>query len=210
MLWIVSGPSCAGKSTLLESERITFLTGLERNTPIIFPKYFQPQESGQLLDCFVHYNILRLCHLPPISKIQYGFFRCLFGYLKDKILGYNKSYWQHIKNKWQYRNDPAFCKIVDSSLPIKAIIIVVCKSILINRVANRKVIESKALYGRKTRQYPVEFWEGVYKRLDLYDIYTAWYEELSLAGIDCIFLDGSDFSYRRIDHESLTPSFVNL
>ena len=59
MIWIVSGPSSAGKSHFLDSPRAAELTGLARATRVWFPKQIGPGSPPAGEDAFVHYNILR-------------------------------------------------------------------------------------------------------------------------------------------------------
>jgi len=57
-LWIVSGPSSAGKTHLISSPRLSELTSLERSAPVLFPAKL-PDEITLESDSYLHYNLLR-------------------------------------------------------------------------------------------------------------------------------------------------------
>jgi hypothetical protein len=59
MIVIVSGPSCAGKSTFMQSHGATELTGLTPAHPVVFPATLWLQPAVLHTDCYFHYNILR-------------------------------------------------------------------------------------------------------------------------------------------------------
>lgn len=57
-LWVVSGPSSAGKTHLLGSERLREITSLDPDAPILFPAKLDDEISLDR-DSYLHYNLLR-------------------------------------------------------------------------------------------------------------------------------------------------------
>jgi hypothetical protein len=56
-MWIVAGPSCAGKSTLLSSSRAAALTGLPPDTQVTNPAGLYGRALDD--DAYFHYQMLR-------------------------------------------------------------------------------------------------------------------------------------------------------
>ena len=59
MIWIVSGPSSAGKSTILRTGAASALTGLPATTRVWHPRELEGAGPAGGEDAYVHYNILR-------------------------------------------------------------------------------------------------------------------------------------------------------
>jgi len=57
-LWVISGPSSAGKTHLLDSERLREITSLDPDAPILFPAKLEDEISLER-DSYLHYNLLR-------------------------------------------------------------------------------------------------------------------------------------------------------
>ena len=58
LIWLICGPSSAGKSTFIQSEKCKEITSLPENTPTIMAHTFQ---SNQVLnpETILHYNMLQ-------------------------------------------------------------------------------------------------------------------------------------------------------
>ena len=209
MLWIISGPSSAGTSTLIESGDAGVITGLAPDTPTLFPRQFDPSECDPRGQYYLHYNILKPYHLPPISDLSCGFTRRLCHFLWDRVPGSGPSYWRYIKDQWRYRNDSAWRRLAACDLRKKAIVLIASKHLLIERASKRTVTEKNTLYGKETPPYPTEYWVRAYRRVDLYEIYAAWFAELTRNHIEYILLDCSDPRWSRLDECRLSRSLIN-
>jgi hypothetical protein len=75
MLWIISGPSSIGKSTLRSSPRIREITSLGPETPMVHSRNLK-KTAGITRNSFLHYNILRQAD----RAIRLGDDRLLYHY----------------------------------------------------------------------------------------------------------------------------------
>ena len=201
-MWIISGPSSVGKSTFIESDKAVKITTISKEAPVIFPK----DQIGKVYklnsDFYMHYNILRPCHMieyfqqtsSKYSRLLTLFFRKLFATEQQN------GHWDHIKGFWNYEIDTKWVEIAHADVPKKAIVLVTNLNTLLKRVKNRKIIEKNCLNYNKQidytpPNYSSKFWLDVYSTVNLYDIYKTWCEELSRQNIDYILINSSDDSY---------------
>lgn len=123
-LWIVSGPTSAGKSRLLSSPRAGQLTSLEPGAPVLFPpKLGKLPELSR--DSYLHYNLLR----PAQIAAKEG----------DAVAGAT-----------DFGTDPRWRQILDLSADRRAVILVAGRETLMNRSRGRTLNEPD----RKRRYKP--------------------------------------------------------
>lgn len=194
MIWVVSGPSCCGKSTFIQSQRALEVTGLSRKEKVVFPfqkvdNLITPTESA-----FFHYNILRPLwiilrrHLILYISLLYPI------PILWKLLDINKSTYDFVYKKWNYRLDLQWVRFLKLAPSIKAVVLVADESILIKRVLKRKEREREWLADVLIKRvYPRDRWALAYSILNLPLIYSLWCRELNRAGIEFILLDAETY-----------------
>lgn len=159
MIWIVSGPSSAGKSHFLGSSRAMAVTGLSRTTRVWFPKEIGPGAPPPGEDAFVHYNILR-----PFQKAERP-----GGVAVGPGLFAGDAQWRAIL-----------------ALPgtKKAVVIVAPKEVLVERVKERTGVERDDPHA-----YNPARWLRIYEAIDLAAVYREWRTELARHGITSVDVD---------------------
>ena len=194
MLWIVSGPSSAGKSTFLASSRCREITGLGDDAPVRLPNA-NGIDTGDLSDCFVHYNLLRPAHRflrlggagkPPRRAFLARLLRRGAAHPDDAAFA---------QASVDFRDDPAWQAVLAAPSAKRAVLLVAGRERIIERVRARREIEP-ARGAEKSNVYRSEFWLALYERIDLPRLYRAWCEELTACGIDCVLIDSNDLEYR--------------
>jgi hypothetical protein len=161
-LWIVSGPSSAGKTTFLASARCAGLTGLASDAPVIRPSKIADRAHTVLTrDAYLHYNISR----PALRGANKGFD-------PDALLDYG--------------HDPAWREIAELRVRKRAILLVVDRATLMRRVEARETRETW-----DQRRYRGEKWIRLFATVDLEAIYAAWRAELEQSAIPYFELDAT-------------------
>lgn len=171
MLWIISGPSSVGKSTFIRSEQGLTLTGLPPETPVLKPKN-RPGLDARLLgdaECFVHYNILR-----PVS---------LFAKREATT---TTSAEQFRTRSTQFNADPWWVEFSERTDKRQAVILVANRIAILRRASARP-------------DYKIEYWEELYAKLHLSQIYRAWHAELDRHRIPVVLVDATNTNYRTLD-----------
>jgi 2-polyprenyl-3-methyl-5-hydroxy-6-metoxy-1,4-benzoquinol methylase len=192
MLWIISGPTSAGKTTFIASARSAEITGLPPTTPLVFPS--ADAESFELgpSDAFYHYNILRPVMMgggrrrAKLAMLQGGDFE------PDAI---------------DFERDAAWTEVAKSAVAKQAIVLVASKQTLLERIRQRKRVEDPELEGRKVKDYPAQRWLKVIEQIDLGELYQAWCQELRRRDIPYVLVNGSDDRYPTIADEDLLSAF---
>ncbi len=194
MLWIVSGPSSAGKSTFLASPRCREITGLGNDAPVRLPNA-NGIDAGELNGSLVHYNLLRPAHRflrlagaggPPRRAFLARLLRRGAAHADDAAFA---------QASVDFRGDPAWRAVLDAPLAKKAVVLVAGRERIIERVRARREIEP-AQGAEKSNVYRSEFWLALYERIDLPRLYRAWCDELTACGIDSAFIDSNDLEFR--------------
>lgn len=160
MIWIVSGPSSAGKSHFLDSPRAAELTGLPPRTRVWFPKEIGPGAPPAGEDAFIHYNILR-----PFQRA---------GRPRDVEIG------PHL-----FEGDKQWRAILALPGEKKAVIVVAERETLVKRVKERAGVEADDRHA-----YSPQKWLRVYEAIDLGAVYREWRAELMRQGIQYVKVDG--------------------
>ncbi|MCF7989121.1 MAG: hypothetical protein K9M02_01635 [Thiohalocapsa sp.] len=182
MICIVSGPSCAGKSTLLQHARIELISGMPASParPVVFPSALQQGFAPLEPDCFFHYNILRLA-----DSIRRGAEREALSPL-------------------HFASDEPWQRLLESALPKRAIVLVTTRAVLRERMAAKTLIEPPALAGNAgSVGYSGGYWRDLLDGIDLCAFYRAWCHELERRAIPYCLVDSSDLDYRPLSAHRL-------
>jgi hypothetical protein len=174
MFWLISGPSSVGKTTFIRSSRCLALTGLSPETPILKPVNAAGPDGRlqSVKDCFVHYNILR-----PVS---------LFAKREAEKTSAIEEY---RARSVRFGDDPWWRGFAQAAAEKKALVL----------IANRAGILERA---RDRARYKFDYWEALYQKVKLSDIYRAWAAELNRAGIPYTFVDATNPGYAELDQDS--------
>lgn len=174
MLWIISGPSSIGKSTFIKSGKCSDLTGLPMETPVLKPKN-KPGLDPRLLgdaDCFVHYNILR-----PVS---------LFA----KREATDETQPEEFRSRsTQFTADPWWVEFSQRAGSKQAIVLVANLVSILKRAGARA-------------DYKIEYWQNLYAKLQLPQIYRAWFSELNRHKIPVLLVDATGATYPKLDADA--------
>ena len=174
MLWIISGPSSIGKSTFIRSDRSFAVTGLRPETPVLKPKN-KPGLDPRLIgdtDCFVHYNILR-----PVS---------LFA-KREATEGTTPE--RYRTRSTQFNTDPWWAELCERSGDKQAIVMVADRTTILNRASARP-------------DYKIDYWQRLYSKLRVSEIYRAWCSELDRRRIPLVFVDATNMAYPTLDADA--------
>lgn len=179
MLWIVSGPTSAGKSTFLKSPLSAEMSGLPEGSPIIFPAS-QPEthRTEDYSNSFYHYNILNSLRksTPPLQA--------------------------------DFRHDEKWREILEVKVEKKAIVVVSSAERITERIRVRNRVEERRVEGMKRNSYPRKYWLDKVQSVDLADWYAAWCKELLVSGIPYVLVNGNGGSYPVIESEELIRDVV--
>ncbi|WP_417460602.1 hypothetical protein [Kordiimonas sp.] len=177
MVWIICGPSSAGKSTYFHSvARKPF----DNNEPVdlLFPS---DVKSGPV-DGVIHYNILQNLSVEKDES----------GTVQVVLPPYGScQFWTKLVE--DYGND------------INAIVLVCSQKELLRRVETRTVIELYAKDSRKHPAYDSEFWDFIYRTVDMTKVYYRWLTELERRGVRYRLIDSTSEGYTNI--KSKTDAF---
>lgn len=157
MICIVSGPSCAGKSSLLQGAQRQTVTGVAAAMPTRFPSQWERDPDLLAGDCFVHYNLLRPA--SAASAAETG---------KAQSPG--------------FAEDPAWRMLGALDATMQAVVLVASRATLASRMAGRQRIEDPALLPG-AGAYPSAYWLSVLGGVDLASLYASWCRELRRCGI---------------------------
>lgn len=190
VLHIVSGPSCVGKSTFVETVTGTPAGRWSAGAPLLFPNDAMPSHLKQ--DCVYHYNILRPIHF--IAAGTPGMLARRFG--RYDYRGRRKM---RIRRDWSYERDPRWRSIAQIDVPKRALVLVASRAALLARAARRTEIESS----RAGEQYPRREWLAVLREADLPWLYGAWTRELSRRAIPWELVDTTSRDYAVVPADRL-------
>jgi SAM-dependent methyltransferase len=191
MIYIISGPTSAGKSTFMASERAAELTGLPAETPVVFPSAHSAeldQHSGT--DVYFHYNLLRTiqANVRQVARSMMG------GVELDPTA---------------FDQDMAWTDLLKLPAPKSAVVLVASKQTLFARIRQRSIVEEPNLTGRGTKIYSNDKWVNRLEGVDLLALYKAWCRELRDNDIPYVLLDSNDEGYPVIQDEERLEDIVN-
>ena len=155
LIWLICGPSSAGKSTFIQSEKCKEITSFPENTPTIMAHTFQ---SNQVLnpETILHYNMLQT------------------ETLWEKMIGiFSKN--GSKKTEFDFEKIPSWTSIKRARADIKAVVLVCSRDTLLKRIKKRKFVEAKGL--NKQKLYPKAKWIKMISSVNLELLYLQWCEE---------------------------------
>jgi len=170
MIWIISGPSNAGKSTFIRSPQCSALTGLPADAPVFFPIGSTRLSGGIDRDCFFHYNILRPADLERRAPSR----GAPSASTADAI---------------DFAQDPQWREVTSLPAAKAAIVLVVDAHTLAARAIRRRAVEDSPGVHTTAPIYPRERWLALYGTVNFLELYRAW----------CAELDGHRIGYRLLD-----------
>ena len=180
LIWLICGPSSAGKSTFIQSEKCKEITSLPENTPTIMAHTFQ---SNQALnpETILHYNMLQT------------------ETLWEKMIGIFSQNGIK-KTEFDFEKIPSWTSIKRARADIKAVVLVCSRDTLLKRIKKRKFVEAKGL--NKQKLYPKAKWIKMISSVNLELLYRQWCEELKLNGIPFTLVNSETDTYKVIENES--------
>ena len=186
MIYIISGPTCAGKSTLLQSTRIHSITNLSPTYPVVFPGSIPSNADILQNGCYFHYNLLRAANKAFKSPDN----------INESMHNFKSDY------PWSYMHK--------LSIPKKAIILIASRTVIEKRITSRRHIEPSNLTGRSPSPYPVSHWMKVLNTVDLQELYLAWCAELKQIGITYTLINAENGDYETLRQEQLKYLRLNM
>ena len=182
MMWLVTGPTCAGKSTLAYGSYRETVIGAPVDVAVAFPSNTASHRRSRVI---YHYNILRRLSDARVQQLPV--------------------------ESGEYRNfqaDEPWRRLLENRAPKQAMVLVVSRPLLLERISSRSIIEQHK--ASKRRPYPREFWGELLAPLDLNLLYSAWCEELREQEIDYQLIDSSDYEYRSMTLAELQGRDLNI
>lgn len=185
MINIISGPSCSGKSTFLESIEAGLFADYPPEHPIIFPKEISKKNTALNSPCYIHYNLLRLA---------------------------NHRYRKHdhqIDTDKNFILDSPWNIVCGSTAPKQAMVLLASRSVLKERMLSRKYDESVKLKIRWPRRYPSNIWLAVLESVDLENLYLNWCAELRQRGIPFKLINSLNQDFELIEEDIIRSLRLN-
>jgi hypothetical protein len=195
MLWIVSGPSSVGKSMFLESERCREITGLPPDAPVLFA--FQDNvATADLENALFHYNLLRPASFYRRRQLAVAAtWRSRICRIFKRGTSPEAEIGRLRRAATGFRHDQVWNDVANQPVKKKVIVLVADQNRIRERVQQRRKIEQIMPSGR-SNSYQTEQWLWLYERLDLLELYAAWYAELDAAGIEYLIVDSNNPQFR--------------
>ena len=170
-LWIVGGPSSAGKTTFIKSGAFEVVTGLPKNTPVVRPG--RARDKLVLLltsDVIVHYNLLR-----PVLWAQNQ---------QDPV----------VDSLDFYANDSVWRLLVKLPVNKRAAIVHADDETVLGRVRDRRTREPWS-----ELPYDGSKFDSAYAKWPPSTLYAAWRKELTRVGIPATEVDSLTHAIRHSD-----------
>lgn len=185
MIHIISGPSCAGKSTFLENKQARAAVGIPITGPVVYPGDLASNKNALQESCLFHYNILR-----P-TELSYKKIFCLSG------------------RKYNFKMDSLWVDTSKVAQPKKAVILVASRSVIKDRMLSRQHIEPISLTGKKPIKYRNSRWIEMLNTVDLPRLYLAWCSELEQSDIEFVLVNSKDGHYDFLNKDNLKNLNLN-
>jgi len=184
MFWLVTGPSCAGKTTLVNGGHRAAVIRAPATAEVVFPATFNagaPESAGSTI---YHYNILRRLEALLSSGASLS-----------------------VSDYFDFQADSPWRQVLDLPVPKQALVLIVCRRVLLARMASRTVIEPSM--NTTEPAYPQHHWRGILESIDLNLLYRAWCTELQRHGISVELIDSSNYLYRPMSLADLRMLDLN-
>lgn len=186
MICIISGPSCAGKSTFLKSSTLKLLTETVGSSPCLFPSDIMSYSNNISRDnYYLHYNILRTASISDHSRIN-----------------------SVNSDPYAYSTDKAWDIVRKIPVRKSAVVLVTARSELIQRMSSRDSLEMM-LRKLSSYRYPKSYWLSILAQLDLNVLYTSWCNELKNHKIPFTLIDSSSPKYEIVSEARLNAINLN-
>jgi hypothetical protein len=181
MLWLLTGPSCSGKSTLAYGAQRTAVTGAPAGARVEFPATFDPAGLSIGDDVVYHYNILRTADAARSCGLH-----------------------RRPQDDVDFRSDPPWERLRTLRHPKRAVVLVATRQTLLARMTARDAVEP--CLDDEGPRHPRAHWQAIASAVDLNLVYRSWCDELLANGIELTLVDSGDFAYRPISLADLTRS----
>jgi SAM-dependent methyltransferase len=188
MIWIISGPTAAGKSTFIMSPRCAELTGLAPSTPVIWTVAASELGRFASTDVLFHYNILRLTGLRRLKR--------------DHARTQMEDIGEGTLRGFKFDRHAAWNTVATSPYPKKAVVLVVSKQTLSERMGQARPKEWPEFRGW-TGNYSHDKWRGLVETVDLAALYRDWLQELRTNSISYLLVDSTTNTYPVIEEDAL-------
>lgn len=176
MAILIIGPSSVGKSTFISSEEGRELRGDSRN--VIYG--FQIADKEFSADTLVHYNMLHHA----------------LSFRGDYVLA---------NEKWDFRDDPIFVRIVQSGLIEKSIVMVAPRLELVERIERRTQIEPFL-----NEAYKVKLWKEITEQIDIFRVYEHLLSLFDQLNIPYRIIFSSAYQPKRFQTSDRKSILANL
>jgi SAM-dependent methyltransferase len=189
MIWIISGPTSAGKSTFIMSPRCPELTGLGPGTPIVWASASRDLDGIASADVLLHYNILRQSELKRLNRSRD---RSSIEDVGDSNL-----------SGFKFDRHAAWINVATSPHPKKAVVLVASKQTLSQRMDQVRPKERPEFRRGRTRNYSHQKWPSLVETVDLAALYRDWLQELRNNSISYLLVDSNTDAYPIIEEDAL-------
>jgi len=173
MIWIISGPTCSGKSTFLTSPARNQYTDISPSAPVIFPRNVTEPRTFAKFDFYYHYNILKYAN----QLLR-----------KDRLSPEN----------YLEFNDPMWLQLLSQNSGKKAIVLVVRRSVLERRAGVRTESEPKEIRPKHNLRFEQDQKLALLKAVNLDLVYQEWCRELRLNQIPYTLIESREGSFSPI------------
>jgi len=173
MIWIISGPTCSGKSTFLTSPARKQYTDISPLAPVIFPRNLTKRRIFANFDFYYHYNILKYA---------------------------NQLFRKNLLKPDNYTNfnEPMWIQLLSQNSGKKAIVLVVRRSILEKRVVTRVDSEPKRIRRKHNVRFLREQKLTLLREVNLELVYQEWCRELRMNQIPFTLIESRDGSFSSL------------
>lgn len=179
MVWILSGPSSAGKSTFITSEAFTDRFGVHYGEASVFMAATAPSVLPNDRNTVFHYNIMRPVRVQRSKEGKNIITMSPFS--KDRP-------WHNL--------------LIQKPKSIRCVVMICSQREILQRVKAREFQEDALNNGAEKLKYQTDYWAYLYGNIDLSTVYERWFSELGARKISFEMIDSTSPEYRVIDSEN--------